>query len=294
MPNGFRSLVPFLCLLGAVAPVVASSGGINGFSGLGPNTCSVCHNTGTPPVVTLDGPTSVAPGTVSTYTLTIAVPENTVTDQKAGGLGVGVNGGVLVVSDPGTRIAFGDLTHNAPRDMDVARNVTFTFDWEAPVSTGDFTLYAAGNAVNLNGGTSGDAASATTLAVSVGAVASTPGEASGDTLSPLLVADYDPASGDVSILYEVGCGTTDSAIYFGQLADVSNYGYAGETCDVGTSGAFGGFRPGDGSYFFLIVGNDGVNDGSYGKARNGATRLERPPFDGNSCGLIQSIADRCD
>jgi hypothetical protein len=44
----------------------------------------------------------------------------------------------------------------------VSRNGEFTVQWEAPVEgTGDVSFYAAGNGVNLNGGSSGDGASST-------------------------------------------------------------------------------------------------------------------------------------
>lgn len=278
----------------AVVPANASPGGINGFSGQSGNTCNVCHQGGSFPTVTLTGPAAVAPGTVSTYTLTIAVPIDTPTDQKAGGLDVAASGGTLMATAPGTQIRFGELTHTAPKDMDPDRNVIFTFDWQAPVSTGDFTLFAAGNAVNLADGNAGDAAEATTLAIFVGAMTSTPGEASAETLTPLLVSGYDRRSGDLAIVYESGCDTTDTAIYYGPLAEVADYGYSGEVCGLGTAGTFEGFDPGDGSYFFLVVGGNGVDEGSYGKARNAASVAERPPFAGNLCGLVQSTADRCD
>ncbi|QLQ06426.1 MAG: hypothetical protein HZY76_10475 [Anaerolineae bacterium] len=54
---------------------LAFSSGVSGYSG-NPNinggaTCSACHSGGQVPVVTLTGPTSVAPGSTHTYVLSV-------------------------------------------------------------------------------------------------------------------------------------------------------------------------------------------------------------------------------
>ena len=48
---------------------------------------------------------------------------------------------------------------------------------------------------------------------------------------------------------------------------------------------------GDGSYFWVLVGEDGANEGSYGTDGLGT---ERPKATGFSCDYPQDLARRCD
>ncbi len=291
------AVVVLLVWAGVGSSVQAWSTGVTTYSGQFGTICNVCHSGGTVPVVTLTGPANVAPGTISTYTLTIDVPASTTTNQRAGGLDVSADGGVLFATDPGTQIPGGtvEITHTAPRTMNASREVIFTFDWEAPLSAGSYTLFGAGNAVNLAEANLGDAANSTSLIVDVAGATATPGEASGDTLAQMLVTGYDPISGDLSITYDNGCEATDNAIYSGPLAQVANYGYDDEECNIGTSGSFTTFNPSQDSVFFVIVGSKGVDEGSYGRSLDlGGTETERPPFAANLCSQVQTLADRCD
>lgn len=122
----------------------------------------------------------------------------------------------------------------------------------------------------------------------------TPGETSGVPLAPLVVTELDPVSGRLSLSYQTGCGTVDNNIYYGPLDRVSSLAWAGEVCGIGRNGAYGGFDPGPGSWFFVMVGNDGQNEGSYGKALlPGGSQPERPPFSGSACGVAQSLSHTC-
>jgi len=59
---------------------------------------------------------------------------------------------------------------------------------------------------------------------------------------------------------------------------------------VGNSGSISSFDPGEGSFFFLVVGNDGDGvEGSYGTDSG----LRERPFD-PGCLLAQNLALRCD
>ncbi len=108
------------------------------------------------------------------------------------------------------------------------------------------------------------------------------GEASG-----LRVAGYDRATGRVDLLYVPACDATQHTIYSGPLASVSSYDYTAAACSRGASGA-ASFVPGAGSVFFLIVGNDGSAEGSYGLDGAGA---ERPEDTGTvSCDLPQTLS----
>lgn len=280
-----------LALLTAGVSRASSNGSQIGLSG-NPDTngglnCTVCHNTGTVPIVSITGPTSVAAGSTNTYTLLIRGGQ-----QAGGGLDVSAADGALVVADPGTQLNGGEITHTSPKGVDALGNVSWSFNWTAPLSAGDVTIYGTGNSVNLNNNTNGDNAASAALTVTVLGGASTPGETSGDGLSPLRVDGFDRVSGNVSLSYEAGCDVSDNNIYFGPLDQVASYAYAGETCAIGSGGSFDLFNPGSGSFFFIVVGNDAVSDeGSYGLDGLGA---ERPDFSANLCGTTQSLADRCD
>ncbi len=272
-----------------VDPAGAFSGGVSGYSGNpsagGGETCTRCHSGGTAPVVTLSGPTTVAAGASATYTLTIAGGQET-----AGGLDVSGSGGTFAATDPGTRLQENEVTHEAPRAAAPSGDVTFTFDWTAPLGGGAFTLYAAGNSVNLDGTRQGDAAATSTLAVTVTGGTPGPGEAAAPPALPALrVAAYDAASGDMSLTYGVPCGATDHNIFQGPLDLVAGYGWTGAACSIGASGAYAGFNPGPGSWFFVVVAHDGTREGSYGRDAAGA---ERPPA--HLCAQRQDVANRCD
>lgn len=133
----------------------------------------------------------------------------------------------------------------------------------------------------------------TLLTPAAGAAETAPGETSGPPLAPLVVTGYDAASGELRLSYQSGCGATDNTIYYGPLDQVSSLAWSGEACGIGTSGTHPGFHPGSGSYFFVIVGDDGAGEGSYGRARLSGAPVERAPHTGNTCGHPQSLAGAC-
>ncbi len=121
----------------------------------------------------------------------------------------------------------------------------------------------------------------------------TPGETSGSPLAPLVVTDYDAATGHLSLVYQNGCDATDNTLYYGPLDQVSSLAYSGQVCDVGTQGSYSNFNPGSGSSFFLIVGNEGVDEGSYGRSHVAGTLVERAAHAANTCGLSQDLSATC-
>jgi hypothetical protein len=182
-----------ILVLGATnQPVRANSGGIIGVSGKPPSNalvCNSCHGGGSPspktPLVRFDGPTTVAPGSTTTYTfiVTSQAPD----DQIAAGLDVSASGGTLgVVAGQGTRLAGGEITQTAPKQNDENNEARWQFTWRAPNSTGSHTLYGAGNSVDFDRTSSRDRAARTTLVISVGAVepSATPSPTPTHTLVP--------------------------------------------------------------------------------------------------------------
>jgi hypothetical protein len=281
------ALVPAVAVVGLA---IASSGGISGYSG-NPGTnfgqdCNACHAGGVAPTVTLSGPTTVPPGSVTTYALTLTGGQ-----QTTGGLGVSVTRGELAVTDPLTQLLDREITHFIPK-ADGGSGITWTFDFQAPTAPTTVTMYAAGNSTNDGQGQNGDAASTDSLMISV-AIADNPGETSGLGLDPLLVTGFDPGTGNIAMSYGVACETTDNNIYYGPLDQVSTYGWSGEVCGIGISGAYPTFNPGSESVFFVVVGNKGADEGSYGTDFQTGASGERPAFVANACGQTQNLAATC-
>jgi len=271
----------------------AFSGGAEGYTGdpaTGGLTCNECHEGGTPPTTTLGGPTVVQPGATHTYTLTIAGGQ-----ERAGGLGVSVSDGALSVVDAGTYLLKGEITHLQPRNVNPGTfDATWSFNWTAPLTPGVVMLYAGGNSVNLQAGPGGDRATMIVEAITVEGV-STPGEASGPNLNPLRVTGFDSVSGNMSLAYDVACETTNNNIYYGPLDQVDMLGWNDEVCGIGVSGAHAGFNPGSDSYFFVVVGNQSADEGSYGRSRLiDGSEPQRAPYAGNSCGQTQDLTSSCD
>ncbi len=117
-----------------------------------------------------------------------------------------------------------------------------------------------------------------------------PGEASGPA-SPMLVTGYSSPSGAISVSYGPACGAIDHTIYYGDLSQVATMSFSGQACSLGTSAA-ATFNPGSGSFFWVIVGNDAVVEGSYGKNSSG---VERPEDSGlTTCQVPQNLTAPCD
>jgi hypothetical protein len=123
------------------------------------------------------------------------------------------------------------------------------------------------------------------------AVAATPGEA-----TDLTVTAVNPATGALTFTYTPGCGAADHHIEFGPLAAVGSYGYSGQVCGLGTSGSVSGFDPGPGSWFFLVVADDGAAiEGSYGTSLINGVPAERPADTLDPvCARVQDLSQRCD
>jgi len=102
-----------------------------------------------------------------------------------------------------------------------------------------------------------------------GPIAAVPGEAG------QLLASYNKTTGEIEIGYVAACDALDHNVYFGPLADVSTYGYSGVECSIGTSGS-ASFDPLLDDVFFLVVANDGSEEGSYGLRDIGGSLSQRP------------------
>ena len=81
-------------------------------------------------------------------------------------------------------------------------------------------------------------------------------------------------SGSTAITCSVNNGfgcATDTTMYYGPLAEVSNYHYAGSACYLGNSFTKT-FDPGEGDWFWILVGTNELCESSYGKDSAGSER----------------------
>jgi hypothetical protein len=118
-----------------------------------------------------------------------------------------------------------------------------------------------------------------------------PGEASpqGDGGAHLR-ASWDAAGSEIDVTYAPACNATDHTIYWGPLSGVSHHEYHEAKCGLGVSGT-AAFTPPEGDVFFLVVGNDGSQEGSYGVDSSAVPRLEAvgTPL----CDLPRAFAATC-
>jgi hypothetical protein len=121
------------------------------------------------------------------------------------------------------------------------------------------------------------------------ATGQTPGEAGDPDVEQLLVTAHDSTANQLTFSYGVACETNDNTIESGPLSAVSSYGYSAQQCALGISGSGVWDYPTSGSFFFVLVGNNGTVEGSYGEASSG----ERPEHGGTSCPLPQDLSDTC-
>ncbi len=92
---------------------------------------------------------------------------------------------------------------------------------------------------------------------------------------------------DIIVDWQPTCDAENHAIYFGSLADFASYIEA--ECTVGMTGNWSGTPPG-GDLFWVVVGVNGSNEGSYGEDSGG---LERPDAGGAYCGYTQDLSSTC-
>lgn len=116
------------------------------------------------------------------------------------------------------------------------------------------------------------------------------GEAAAGAVAPLQVTAYDASSGAVAFSYAPACGATDHSIVYGSLEGPDRGAYLGRACGIGTGGA-GVFNPGAGSVFFLIVGDNGTVEGSFGTNGSGVERPES--FGLAACDRPQVLTTSC-
>ena len=160
-------IIVFTALAGLPArPAHANSTGKIDSSGKQPafGTCSVCHLGGAAPLVRFEGPDQLAPNAIATFRFVV---QSQSSSQTAAGLDVAASAGKLAaVAGQGATLLSGEITHTGPK-ANVDGVAAWEFTWQAPTQPGASTLFGAGNSVNLDGSSFGDASAATTFVVMV-------------------------------------------------------------------------------------------------------------------------------
>lgn len=154
-------LTTFLLAL-LVSPAHATSTGKTGVSTTG---CGSCHGSSassatTVTFATATGSTTVEPG--DTITVYLSVSNSA---QSAAGLDVSASGGTLAAGT-NTKLSSSEITHSSATTM-TSGTTKFEFEWTAPTTEGTYTLSGAGNAVNANRASSGDAWNTSTMKLTV-------------------------------------------------------------------------------------------------------------------------------
>jgi hypothetical protein len=120
--------------------------------------------------------------------------------------------------------------------------------------------------------------------------ATPPGEASHQTVRAETMKVVKSGS-LLQVNYTPACGSTGHAFYFGNLADRDAFNWVGGACYNDVSGSVL-LTPPAADVFFVVVGTNGVVEGSYGQSAGGIERPEAGLF--GACGYPQQITGNCD
>lgn len=152
-----------IALLALIIPCVAFAdpNGKTGRTSTMTQGCADCHgtNAGSAVTLSLNGPKTMKPGEVGTFTIVVGHASNpsagvSVAIRKTA---TGTNDGVgtlATITGSGLRVrgtgAASELTQSAPKLMS-NKAAEFSFTWTAPTAPGKYYVQAVGNAVNGNG-----------------------------------------------------------------------------------------------------------------------------------------------
>ena len=123
--------------------------------------------------------------------------------------------------------------------------------------------------------------------------ASVPSEAGPDT-DMLMVTGFDKVTGTVSIQFGVPCSATDHTIEYSELtrANLQSYNWIGQECGLGSTGTYQWATAGSpDSLFFVVVPNNGISEGTYGRSTYGSERSEDALS--ASCPMAQDLVYVC-
>jgi len=101
----------------------------------------------------------------------------------------------------------------------------------------------------------------------------------------------------IDLAYGPGCGALDNAVFWGSGPIAGSPAWTGAACAVGNTGE-ASFDPGDpspgGFLYFVIVGQNGASEGSYGTGFDGVSEAERTEAVGiGACDKPQDLTGAC-
>lgn len=144
----YGAVVILILVMGISLVVYAHSLGMTGTTKKNGFGCN-CHSPNPSPsvTVTINGPDTLMINQFAEYSVTI-----TGGPLVRAGTDIAVSAGNLSPVSQDLRLdnSNGELTHSSPKAPSGGA-VTFNFNYKAPSSAGDITLYANGNSVNFNG-----------------------------------------------------------------------------------------------------------------------------------------------
>jgi hypothetical protein len=149
-----RLVVPvfIFSLLSVIAFVYARSTGITGRTMLSSTPGCTCHSAEpwSNVSVLINGPDTMETNATATFEVTISGGP-----LAAAGTNIAADMGELNILNSALQKTSSELTHTSPLAPSGGK-VTFTFQYTAPGSSGQATIAASGNSVNLNGANTGD------------------------------------------------------------------------------------------------------------------------------------------
>jgi hypothetical protein len=120
-----------------------------------------------------------------------------------------------------------------------------------------------------------------------------PGEAGAGAY--LMVTGFDRATGMMSISFGVPCAAVNHTIQYGELshAGLESYSWSGQECDLGADGNYDWATGGTpDALFFVVVADNGAEEGSYGQSSYG---FERPEDETSAtCPMPQNLQYACE
>jgi len=120
-----------------------------------------------------------------------------------------------------------------------------------------------------------------------------PGEAGGG--GSLRVTDFDSGTGILSISFGISCLAVDYTIQYSELtrSNLETYNWSGQECSLGAAGTYDWLTTGTpATIFFVVVANNGVEEGSYGKSSYGFERAEE--VSSVTCPAVQNLQYACE
>ena len=95
------------------------------------------------------------------------------------------------------------------------------------------------------------------------------------SICDLQVPSHNASTGETSLSFGPGAGSTDHTLYYGPLSAVSSYGFSGKVSGLGATGSSSVSLP-EGSLFWVVVPRNNGEEGTYGRDSSCSERPTSP------------------